>query len=415
MSSKPPLAELIAVGTELLGEARAETDSLLIAGYLAQLGIEVRRKVVVGDDEQLLREAFEQALAGVPLIFLTGGLGPTADDITREVVASVLHRALLVHQPSLKRLEAIYRRLKLEIKENSLRQVRVPEGAEVLDNDHGTAPGLLLKENGRQIYLLPGPPRELAPMMQTQVMPRLKASWGLAPVPFRRLRLASLAESAVDARIEPFLKRFPDIRYTILSNPGLIEVMLRSPDSSAAAVKRLDSLHAAICSEFGPDLYSTQSEEITAVIGTILRDQGWSLATAESCTGGFISKLLTDLAGSSEFYLGGVIAYSNRIKQEVLGVSPATLERFGAVSSQTAEEMAVGVCRLTGARTAVSVTGIAGPTGGNQEKPVGTVWFGSSVDGRVSSKHRRFPGDRNSIRLRAAHFGLDWLRRKLST
>jgi len=413
MPTKPPRAEVIAVGSELLGESRAETNSLLIARYLAQVGIEIRRKSVVGDDAESLVLAVQQSLDRSSLLIITGGLGPTADDITREVVAALLGLELQVDPVSLERLKVIYGRLMLDIKPNSLRQVTLPEGADVLHNDHGTAPGLLLTVGDAVIFLLPGPPRELQPMFENQVMARIRRRFGVRALSERNIRLASLAESAVDARVLPILAEYPDIQYTILSSPGLIELIFRSQSEPNKAAQDLDSLQARICAEMGDRVYSTLSRDLPSVVGELLAKKGLMLATAESCTAGSISRWLTDVSGSSSFFAGGVIAYSDRVKQDLLGVSLEILQSHGAVSSESAVAMAAGVCRMTGAEIGISVTGVAGPTGGTQEKPVGTVWFGVSVQGRTASVGRRFPGDRASVRLRSTRFALDWLRHQI--
>ncbi len=412
-TKQPPRAEVIAVGSELLGEGRAETNSLLIARYLAQVGIEIRHKIVVGDDAEILATAVQQSLDRSALLIITGGLGPTEDDITREVVANLLGRELRVDSVSLQRLKAIYGQLKLEIKTNTLRQVTVPRGADVLHNEHGTAPGLLLRAGDSTIFLLPGPPHELQPMFENQVMERIRRRFGTRELPVRNIRLASLAESAVDARVLPILAEYSEIEYTILSSPGLIELIFRSQAEPEKAHLALDSLQTRICQEMGDRVFSTLSEELPTVVGKLLAEKGWLLATAESCTAGSISRWLTDASGSSSFFAGGVIAYSDRVKIDLLGVSEEILQSHGAVSSESAVQMASGVCRVTGAEVGISVTGIAGPTGGTREKAVGTVWFGVSVQGRAASVHRRFPGDRASVRLRSTRFALDWLRHQI--
>ena len=413
MPVKSPRAEVIAVGSELLGESRAETNSLLIAGYLARLGIELQRKQVVPDDAESLQAAVQQSLGRTSLLIITGGLGPTDDDITREVVAALLGLELSIDSASLERLKAIYGRLRLDLKPNSLRQVSVPQGADILHNEHGTAPGLELEVEDALLFLLPGPPRELQPMLENQVMERIQRRFEARELLTSTIRLASLAESAVDARVLPILAQYREIEYTILSSPGLIELIFRSRAEPDQARQDLASLQSRICEEMGDRVYSTRSQDLPTVVGRLLAEQGLMLATAESCTAGSISRWLTDVNGSSSFFAGGVIAYSDRIKMDLLGVSPEILQSHGAVSRQSAVAMAAGVCRVTGAEVGISVTGIAGPTGGTQEKPVGTVWFGVSVKGRTDCICRRFPGDRASVRLRSTHLALDWLRHQI--
>lgn len=410
-----PIAEIIAVGSELLTASRIETNSLFLTDRLNGLGIVVERKVVVGDRESALSESFQTALRRAQVVILTGGLGPTSDDVTREIVAGTLGLRLRTDSRIIARLEELYRRFGHRMAENNRRQAEVPEGAEVLPNNKGTAPGLFLRHEGRLVFLLPGPPRELNPMVDAEVLPRLRRYLKTTRQFVRQLRVASLAESAVDQRIAPLYRVYPDIEPTVLSSLGIIDLFFywRGPDDEELAQDHLEKLVGEVRTELGEAVFSDRHEELEAVVGRELSGRGLRLATAESCTGGLLGKLVTDVDGSSGYYLGGVVAYSNPLKRKLLGVKQETLQAYGAVSRETAAEMAAGVCRLTGAEAGLAVTGIAGPSGGSDDKPVGTVFFGLSLRGEARAMHRRLPGDRDSVRTRSARFALDWLRREL--
>ncbi|MFQ5737978.1 MAG: competence/damage-inducible protein A [Acidobacteriota bacterium] len=407
-------AEIIAVGTELLTSSRIETNSLFLAGKLNELGILVSRKVVVGDWPERIAAALRAAMGSSQIVMFTGGLGPTSDDITREVVAETLSRTLRLDSTVVEDLETRYHRFGFKMTDNNLRQAMVPAGAQVLKNGKGTAPGLFLKEGEVLIFLLPGPPRELRPMTEEQVIPLIRKHKRSSPRPFRRLRVASLAESHVDSRVEPLYRAYPQIETTILSSPGVVDLFFswRGQDDGPAK-QQLDELDNRVRQELGVSIFSDQDEALEGALGRILRQKNLTLATAESCTGGLVSKLITDVPGSSDYFLGGVVGYSNGVKNRLLGVDQSSLDGCGAVSREVAIEMAAGACREVGADLGLSITGIAGPDGGTRDKPVGTVFFGLFDRGRAQVKQRQMPGDRETIRLRSARFGLDWLRRHL--
>ncbi len=415
MDSPNIQAEIIAVGSELLTSTRTETNSLFITAQLNGLGITIGRKVIVADSEDHIVQALSLALNESRLVVISGGLGPTNDDLTREAVARALGRDLVEDPDSIQRLEGLYRRFGVKMTDNNRRQAMTPTGALVLENPKGTAPGLFLREGDKAIFLLPGPPRELFPMMVDQVVPLIRAHLPTTQRHVRQLRIASLAESLVDSRIEGLYRAYPDIETTILSSSGLIDVLLtwRGAPDPELANRKLDELSASVQEELGINVFADGPRELESVVGERLRSLGVRLATAESCTGGWISKMLTDIPGSSVYFLGGVVSYSNDLKSGILGVSPQTLDTFGAVSEETAREMAAGVRRVTGAELGLAVTGVAGPDGGTPEKPVGTVCFGLAREGGVISKRRQLPGDREAIRLRSARFAIDWLRREL--
>ncbi len=414
-AAKQIRCEIIAVGSEMLTPWRTETNSLFISEKLNQLGVEISRKVVVGDDPEEIREALERACHKVDIVAFCGGLGPTNDDITREVVAEALGRPLVLDESILEELRRRFLKHGFQFTENNQRQAMVPQGATVIENAHGTAPGLFLKKNNVLIFLLPGPPRELQPMMAGQVVPLVRKHARTRRPDFRRVKVAGEGESAVDSRIEQLYKAYPRIQTTILSSLGIIEILLHwrgDPDADLAR-DQLDRLARSIRQELGASVFTNQDQELEEVVGQLLRSKKKTLATAESCTGGLIGKMISDVPGSSDYYRGGAVCYSNELKVSLSNVNETTLERFGAVSPQVACQMARGIRDRTEAGIGLSVTGIAGPSGGTPEKPAGLVYLGLSIGHDTKSREYRFPGSRDSIRLRSARFALDWLRRSL--
>ena len=407
-------AEIIAVGSELLTFSRLDTNSLFITKKLNESGLRVMRKFVVGDREEEIRTALDTALTDSEIVITTGGLGPTHDDITREVVSEALGRNLSLDSAIAEELKKRYRRVGLSMTENNLRQAMVPEGAEPIENPNGSAPGLFLKEGKRLLFLLPGPPHELEPMMN-HVMELVRKHRQISPAFYRRLKVASQAESVVDSMIGPIYKSYPQIETTILSSPGIVELFFYwvGEGNPQLAEGQLGKLMRRVVDKLGQSVFTDQEEELEEVVGKVLRQKGQTLATAESCTGGLIGKMITDVPGSSSYYRGGVVSYSNSLKVDLIGVNETTLERFGAVSPQVAHQMAVGIRESTRADFGLSVTGVAGPEGGTPEKPVGLVFLGLSSQEETRVRKEQFPGTRQAIRIRASRLGLDWLRRTL--
>ena len=407
-------AEIIAVGTELLTSSRLDTNSLFITQRLNEAGFRVMRKFVVGDREEEIRRSLETALRDSDVVITIGGLGPTHDDMTREVVSEALGRELHLDGALVSRLKARFRRAGLEITENNFRQAMVPDGGEPIENPNGSAPGLFLKEGKALVFLLPGPPRELEPMMDP-VMELIRTHKQVTQTFHRRLKVASQAESVVDSRVGPIYKSYPQVETTILSSPGIVELYSYwvGEANQELAESQLEELHSRLVEKLGDSLFTDQEESLEEVVGRILLKSGKSVATAESCTGGLLGKMLTDVPGSSDYYQGGVVCYSNRLKINFVGVDRTSLQRFGAVSEEVARQMAFGIRESTGADFGLSVTGIAGPDGGTPEKPVGLVFIGLADDQDVQVRQERFPGSREAIRMRASRYALDWLRRKL--
>jgi nicotinamide-nucleotide amidase len=407
-------AEIIAVGSELLTPYRQDTNSLFLTDKLNSLGIEVRFKTIVGDDFERLTHAFRAALGRSRLIILTGGLGPTEDDVNRQVVAEALGRPLHEVPEIRRRIENRFARFGRKMAENNLRQTLVPEGAEWLENKNGTAPGLWIEQDGIVIIMLPGPPRELEAMFESACLPRLAR---LVPAHCLRSRVykaVGLAESEVDQRVAPIYKNYTNPSTTILATPGAIEVHLRARASSEAeADALLDELGDKIETALGDHLFSSGGESLEEVVGMYLVLRRKTLAVAESCTGGLLAEQLTQVPGSSNYFLGGVICYSNELKTRLAGVPQKLIDEQGAVSKPLAQALAEGIRRRTGASLGIGITGIAGPGGGSAEKPVGLVFIALADERGTQVREFRFPGDRERIRHWATQAALEIIRRRV--
>lgn len=405
-------AEIIAVGSELLTPDRLDTNSLFLTAELNRLGIEVIRKSVVGDDAHNLRDAFRIALEHADIIFACGGLGPTEDDLTRETVAELLSRRLRLNEDILRGIQERFRRFGRAMPEINARQAMVPEGSTVLANPRGTAPGLWLETKGRIIILMPGPPTELQAMFEREVKPRLEKYSPKERLFTRDLRIAGLPESEVEQRVAPIYKKYPEVRITILTVPGEIQLHPRIwSDDAAAAERLLDELVERFALALGETLFSTRGESMEEVVARELQTHRATIAVAESCTGGMVATRLTNIPGSSSYFLGSVVSYSNDLKTAWAGVPAELIEAKGAVSPEVALAMAEGVRRRSNATLGLSTTGIAGPGGGTPEKPVGLVHIGLADETGAKERAFRFPGDRDRIRLQATQIALDTVRR----
>jgi nicotinamide-nucleotide amidase len=404
-------AEIIAVGSELLTPDRMDTNSLFLTEELNKLGIEVVRKSIVGDNRDDLSAAIHEALERVELIIASGGLGPTEDDLTRETVADLLGRKLQLNKEILQYIEGRFRQLGREMPPVNVRQAMVPEGAEVLENPNGSAPGLWIEDGGCRIALLPGPPRELKPMFHEQVLPRLQRFASSVRMFHRELRVAGMGESALEQRIKPIYTRYADVNTTILAAPGEIQIHLRIwTDDAAHAKKTLDEIVQSFQLALTDRIYSLDGSPLEEVVAQILTMNGATISAAESCTGGLLAQRLTSIAGSSSYFLGGVVCYSNELKTAWADVPAELIKAKGAVSSEVAIALADGIRRRAGSTLGVGITGIAGPGGGSEEKPVGTIHVAISHAGGVKERGTRFPGDREAIRWHAAQLALDMVR-----
>lgn len=405
-------AEIIAVGSEMLTPQRVDTNSLYLTGELNNLGIEVVLKSVIGDDRDRLAEAIRRAVDRHQVVILSGGLGPTEDDVTREAVAQALGRKLVFHDEIAEALEQRFRAAKRKMAENNKRQAMVIEGAAVLPNDRGTAPGQWVEESGAVVMLLPGPPHELKAMFERQCLPRLRRIAPNLVICTAFLRIAGMGESDLDALIAPVYKKYENPATTILAAAGDLQVHLRA---RCATVEEAGALLAEVASPIeallGDRVYSQNGDPLEAVVGRMLRERGETVAVAESATGGMLGERFTSVPGSSEYFAGGFITYTNAMKMALLNVPPETLEQFGAVSEQTAEAMALGARARTGATYALSITGAAGPD--TDSAPVGTMYVGLADAEGVHVYHRQYLGDRQRVRTFVCQLALDVLRRRM--
>jgi len=412
-------AEIIAVGTELLAPPRLDTNSLVITRRLNDLGIEIRAKTIVGDRADDLRSAVRGAMARTELVVLCGGLGPTDDDLTRDVVADVTSRAMSEDPGIVDEIRRRFEARGARMPERNRRQALVPDGAVVLPNAAGTAPGLWIEHEGSILVLLPGPPAELTPMLESVVEGRLASLAGDERLHRRVLRVCGRTESETDEAVAPvysqWLHEDPPVETTILSSPGQVELDLTLRSASAArASARLEAAVGALTAILGADVYSTDGRTIEETVGGLLRARGWRIGVAESCTGGLVSARLTEVPGSSDYVGLNVVCYSNEAKAAHLGVDRALLAAHGAVSEPVALAMADGIRALAGADIGLGVTGIAGPSGGSASKPAGTVVIAATTARDRLVRTFRFPTGRARVRLFSVQLALDLARRLLT-
>ncbi|HXN28081.1 MAG TPA: competence/damage-inducible protein A [Candidatus Acidoferrales bacterium] len=405
-------AEIIAVGSELLTPYRLDTNSLWLTDELNKIGIRLIQKTVVGDSRDEMRSCFRHALDRADLIIASGGLGPTDDDRTRETVAELLGRKLHMNEAIVREIQERFRRFARTMPEINKRQAMVPEGATVLPNPSGTAPALWLEADGHIIVLLPGVPHELKSIFETEVRPRLAKISGDERLFTRDLRTTGLGESDVETRVRPLYQLYPDTETTILAAPTGTQLHPRTWSRDAArAEKVLDEITDRMALALGEHLYSTKGETLEEVVARVLTENRATVAVAESCTGGLLAERLTKIPGSSSYFLGGVVCYSNDLKTSLVGVPQSLIEAKGAVSSEVALALADGIRKRTGATLGVGVTGVAGPGGGTPEKPVGLVHIGLADEHGPRERAYRFPGDRERIRQFASQSALDAVRR----
>jgi nicotinamide-nucleotide amidase len=407
-------AEIIAIGSEMLTPFRLDTNSLWLTERLNSMGIDVKLKTVVGDDEARLEETIRDAMKRSEIVISTGGLGPTEDDITRKIFARVLKRQLVLDDAVLEKIRARFARRNVPMPEINARQALIISGAQVLENNNGTAPGMLLNEGKCTVVMLPGPPREMRPMFDALVAPALKQRAGDVLIVRRKLSIYGLTESRTDELAAPIYTRYKNPSTTILFKDGQIELHLTAQArSERKANGLLDELAGELDEALGEYIFSRRDETLEEVVGDLLRARRYTLATAESCTGGLLSGRITDVAGSSEYFLAGVASYSNEAKSNLLGVPKKLIKLHGAVSEEVANAMAAGVRKRAGSTFGIGITGIAGPGGGSEEKPVGLVYIALADDEQSSARKFVFPGDRQFIRMLAVNSALDMLRRRI--
>jgi len=411
------IAEIVAVGSELLGPFHQDTNSLYLTDKLNQIGVEVAFKSVVGDQRRHLTNVARVAISRADIVIFMGGLGPTEDDLTRECVAAAMGREVHRDPVLITELYTRFAQYRRRMPENNERQAEMIEGAEVLRNARGTAPGQWIETeidgSPRYIMLLPGPPHEIKPMFDEQCLPLIKAKIPRAFIATRHLRIAMIGESDCDARIAPIYKAAEGVETTILAGAGEINLHLRArAEHMDIAEQRVEDLAEQIEDELGDFVYS-RGESLEEIVGYHLQLRNATLAIAESCTGGMLGKRITSVSGSSRYFLGGAIVYSNDFKTLFANVPPLMIAQYGAVSAEVAKALAEGIRDETGSTLGVSITGIAGPQGGSEEKPVGLCYHALSDAHGTEVIERRFPGDRERIRHFATQQALDMIRRRL--
>jgi nicotinamide-nucleotide amidase len=411
-------AEIVAIGSELLTPFRQDTNSLYLTEQLNQLGVEVIFKTIVGDNRQHLTAAARLAISRADIVIFMGGLGPTEDDLTREAVAEALELKLHRDPEIVRNMEQRFATRKMKMSTNNLKQADVIAGAVVLPNANGTASGQWLtgSSEGRQkiIMLLPGPPHELKALFEKQCIDLLRAKVPQQFIATRTLKIAMMAESQCDARIAPIYNRFVDVQTTILAGAGEIQVHLKSRSHSLeAAQERVDQLVEKIEEELDDLVFSDNGDSLEQIVGYYLQMRNATLAVAESCTGGLLAERITSVSGSSRHFVGGAVVYSNKLKTKFAAVPPDLIKKHGAVSAEVAKAMAEGIRERCGATFGVGITGVAGPTGGTPDKPVGLVFHALAGDRGTEVLERNFPGDRKRIRWFATQQALDMIRRKV--
>ena len=406
------------MGSELLTPHRMDTNSLYLTAQLNLLGVDVVFKSVVGDNLRRLVAVAQHSLFRSDIVIFSGGLGPTEDDLTREAVAEAIGVSLRQDPEIVRSLEERFAARGWKMAPNNVKQADVLEGATVLPNANGTAPGQWLSGqfDGREriIILLPGPPHELKALFESEVRERLRAKVPPAFLATRTLKVAMLGESLVDARVAPIYKRFSDVDTTILAGAGEIELQFKAQaPTSDAAQRRVDEVAGLVEDELDDAVYSRNGEPLEQIVGYWLQMRNATLAVAESCTGGLLAERITSVSGSSRYFLGGAVVYSNRLKTELAGVPAEMIDRHGAVSREVAAALAEGIRYRCESTFGVGITGVAGPAGGTPDKPVGLVFHAVASQTGTEVVQRNFPGDRKRIRRFASTMALDMVRKKL--
>ncbi len=411
-------AAILAVGSELLGTRRLDTNSLRLTEVLEGHGVDLVCKSVIGDDEEAIASEVRRRMDQTDVVILTGGLGPTADDVTRAAVAGLLGRGISVDEELVERFRKLFEKFGRKMAAVNRRQAEVIDGAQVLANTAGLAPGMQLEEDGTAIFLFPGVPRELEAMIEHHLEPWLRArqeAAGVATGVERRvLKVASMPESELEERIAGAYERFGRESISVLASPGEVKLWMVASGPEDERRRLLDDMAATLAEMVGKAVFTDRpDDDLETVVGRLLRQAGRTVTTAESCTGGLTAERLTRVAGSSDYFLGGVVSYTNELKVELLGVQAAAIAEHGAVSEPVARAMAEGMSSRYGSDHGIGITGIAGPGGGSEEKPVGTVHMAVAGPGGVDHRKVCFPGDRQRIRWQSAQLALEMLRRQL--
>jgi nicotinamide-nucleotide amidase len=405
--------EIMAVGTELLLGDIINTNAQFLAKELASLGVSVYRHTVVGDNEERIMLAFKEAFTRANIVITTGGLGPTKDDMTKEIAAKFFEKELVRHEESYRNIEQYFRNIGRELSDSNKKQADFPSDSIILKNNNGTAPGCIIEGNGKAIVLLPGPPKEMIPMFRESVIPYLK-QFSDGVIASRVLRIYGIGEGHMAEKISDIIDSCtnPTVAPYAKETDVTLRITAKAKDEKEA-LKLIEPVVQRIRDRLGIDVYGEDETTMEEVVGEMLVNRKLTIATAESCTGGLLAGALINYAGISSVFMEGVITYSNEAKMKRLGVKRETLDKYGAVSEETAREMVEGLVERTNTNVGISVTGIAGPGGGTLEKPVGLVYIGLSINGRTYVKKCNLSGSREKIRQRTVNTALDWLRREL--
>lgn len=409
-------AEIICIGTELLLGDIVNTNAAFIAKKLAGIGIDHYFQTTVGDNPARLTDTIANGLNRSDIVITTGGLGPTIDDITTEIIAKVASKKLILEKDVLKDISDFFRRMNKKIPKDTLRQALIPEGARWLKNPYGTAPGLIVEYGEKAIIALPGPPREMQPMMENLLIPYLRSrTGGKWLIKSRSIRLIGLAEAKVNESVKDLLKLSGSVTVGIYAKQSEVELKImakaQNEITADAGIKKVEKI---IRKKLKPYIYGIDKETLADNVAKLLIKRHKTIAIAESCTGGYLANLITDIPGASHAFMEGIITYSNDSKVGELGVKPETIKKYGAVSPQVAGEMAEGIRKKSGAGIGISITGIAGPTGGTKTKPIGLVYIALSIGKKIICRQFNFLGSRMEIKHQAAQAALDMLRCELS-
>ena len=406
-------AEIIAIGTEILLGDIVNSNAQYLGQEMASLGIDMHYQQVVGDNEKRIIYAFDEAYSRSDIVITTGGLGPTEDDLTKEVAAKYFNKKLIPHENSIKKIKEYFEFRQKRMPENNLKQGLIPEGSIVIKNNNGTAPGVIIEENNKTMIILPGPPKEMKPMFEETVKPYLQKKSDSVLVS-KMIKILGVGESAIAEELKDLMES--QINPTIAPYAKEVGVIVRvtaKARNEEEAVKLITPVEEEIKKRLGDNVYATENIDLEEVVAKLLIEKKLTISTAESCTGGMIASTLINYPGISEVLLEGAVTYSNEAKHKRLGVKNETLDKYGAVSEETAMEMAIGIAKTAGTDVSIVTTGIAGPGGGTKEKPVGLVYVGIYVKGKVEVQKCMFNGNRSRVRLQATITGLDMLRRSL--
>lgn len=408
-------AEVISIGTELLLGHVVNTNTSYLARKLAELGIDLYHQTTVGDNPLRLGEALHDALRRSDIVITTGGLGPTVDDITVETISNLIDRRLFLNKVILKDVKEHFKLRHMKLPQDSIRQAYIPEGARPIRNRVGTAPALIIEDKGKRIICLPGPPRELEPIFENCIIPYLKRLFkGSWTIKSRLIKTTGLAESRVNRLVKDLLKSEPPTTVGIYAKLGEVDLKIMSKARNENEANRpIREIERIIKARLKNYIFGCDDETLEGAVAKILTKKRLTIAIAESCTGGLISNRLTNVSGSSKYFMTGIIAYSNESKENMFGISMKALERYGSVSKVAALAMAKGIKFLACVDIGMAITGIAGPTGGTKHKPVGLVYVALVTDRKRLVKEFRFKGSREEIKFQASQAALDLLRRRV--